>query len=214
LSRFKSKVGPIIGPYPYDEWLDNITGKHTGVHVIDHSPEGSPDIDIELKQLILGYLCQIIFNWFTKNPGRYLLIVVEEAQNYAPRVTEYKVGKPALSADGLSVLATQGRKFGASLCLITQRPGFLDRAIISQCNTFLIKRISPEDKSYVLTAIGGLPKDYEERLTILDREELIIAGTMLKHDFPIIAQIDATDRTVPHAIEEKDPVEVFKTLQP
>jgi len=213
IGMFHRRISRFIGSYNYGQWFDTITC-NGGLHIIDLSVTGSPGVDIVIKQLVVGYLAHLIFNWFSTHQERYLMFILEEAQNFCPRITEYRVGQPALSTTGLVVLATQGRKFGASLCLVSQRPGFMEKAVISQCNTFFIKRISPEDKAYVLSATGGLPEDYAERITNLDREEVVIAGTMLTPDFPIIAQLRPQHRRTPHGIGEPNPLASFENTQP
>ena len=112
-----------------------------------------------------------------------------------------------LAKNKLSLIATQGRKFGLSLCLITQRPSFVDKIVLSMCNTFFIHRISPGDVSYVDSITGGLPSSIANRVTRLGQGELILTGQMNKVPFPLLLHIPG--RIVPHTAGTTN---VIKTL--
>jgi len=94
----------------------------------------------------------------------------------------------SLAKTKLSAIATQGRKFGLSLCLISQRPSFVDEIILSMCNTFFIHRISPEDVHFVRGVTGGLPDSLARRLTNLSQGECIVTGQMNRLPFPVLVQ--------------------------
>ncbi|BAW32117.1 predicted ATPase [Methanothermobacter sp. MT-2] len=182
-----------------ENFIDEIT-RGGGVAIIDFSEEGATGVEIQVKQLVMTYLATRLFNEFTeykiRENGRYLIFLIEEAQNFVPDKS-YPVGS-TLAKNKLSLIATQGRKFGLSLCLITQRPSFLDRIVLSMCNTFLIHRISPEDVSYVKNVTGGLPASLANRLTRLTQGELILTGQMNKLPFPLLIKVPEEDRIVEH----------------
>ena len=128
-------------------------------------------------------------NYKIKEPQqRSLLYIIEEAQNYCPNLAEYKIGY-SLARDILHRIATQGRKFGLCLCLITQRPSYVDPVVISMCNSFFIHRIAPGDESFVKKITGGLPPSLERRLSKLSAGEVIITGQIIKSGLPILARI-------------------------
>lgn len=77
----------------------------------------------------------------------HLVIVLEEAQNYAPsnRSTRCK--------DLLVDIARMGRKYGLHILLLSQRPRFIDQTILSQCGCGLFFHLpNPEDVDYVMSA--------------------------------------------------------------
>jgi len=195
-------------------FIDKIT-RQGGVAIIDFSEEGATGVEIQVKQLVMTYLVTLLFNEFTKykirEDGRYLIFLIEEAQNFAPDKS-YPVGS-SLAKNKLSLIATQGRKFGLSLCLITQRPSFLDRIVLSMCNTFLIHRISPEDVSYVKNVTGGLPVSLTNRLTRLSQGELILTGQMNKLPFPLLIKIPEDDRIVHHTAGSTNVVKRLSKLR-
>ena len=65
------------------------------------------------------------------------LLIVEEAHNYCP---ERGFGS-AVSSNILRTVASEGRKFGMGLCVVSQRPAKVDKNIISQCNTNIILKV-------------------------------------------------------------------------
>jgi len=178
-----------------EKFIDEITTKPSLV-LIDFSVEGSPGVPLTLKQLVIAYISLLLFKTFTKyktqaknyTQERYLLFIIEEAQNYVPNVSNYPVSW-TLTRDYLAQIATQGRKFGLCLCLVSQRPAFIDPVVLSMMNTLIIHRISPEDASYIKKVCGGLPKSLEGRLTTLGRGKAIITGQMNVLGYPVLVNV-------------------------
>jgi DNA helicase HerA-like ATPase len=150
----------------------------------------------------MTYLASLLFEQFTnykiKREDRYLLLIIEEAQNFCPDKT-YPVSS-SLAHAKLSAIATQGRKFGLSLCLISQRPSFVDRIVLSMCNTFFIHRISPEDVNFVRNVSGGLPPSLVPKLTTMSQGDLIVTGQMNTVPFPLVIHVQ--ERQVKHTVGE------------
>jgi len=184
------------------EFIDDITSNPSFV-IIDFSPDGAPETPLQIKQLVISYLTKLLYQKFTnyKTTGdeRYLILAIEEAQNYCPNLSTYPIGY-SLARENLALIATQGRKFGISLCLITQRPSFVDPIVLSMLNTFFIHRISPEDISYVKKVTGGLPPSLERKLTTLGRGRVIISGQMNVLGFPLLVEVRR--RKVSHTMGE------------
>jgi len=186
-------------PLQHKDWVDELT-RQGNIAIIDFSAEGAPGVELSMKQLVMTYLAAVLFDSFThykvQGEDRYLLFMIEEAQNFCPDAS-YPVGA-TLAKTKLSAIATQGRKFGLGLCLISQRPSFVDRIVLSMCNTFFIHRVSPEDVSFVRTITGGLPPGLLARLTKLSRGEIIITGQMSKVPFPLVVRVEKKDRKIDH----------------
>ncbi len=184
-----------------EDFVDKIT-KEQGIAILDFSADGAPGVKLFVKQLVMTYVATLLFEKFTKfktsREDRYLMLVIEEAQNFAPD-RSYPIGS-SLAHFKLSDIATQGRKFGLSLCLVSQRPSFVDRIVLSMCNTFFIHRVSPEDVGFVKSVTGGLPSSLANRLTNLDKGELILTGQMNTVPFPLNIVVPSADRAVPHTI--------------
>ncbi len=194
-------------------FVDNLTNNRE-IAIIDFSAAGAPGIAPTLKQFIMSYLASVLFRVFTEyktvGEARYMLWIIEETQNYCPNLSTYSVGY-SLAREKLSAIATQGRKFGLSLCLISQRPSFVDQVVLSMCNSFFIHRISPEDVSFVKRVTGGLPKSLERRLTTLENGELIVSGQMLRIPFPMLIRVPYP-RLVPQTTGKTDVLEGLRRL--
>lgn len=195
-----------------NEFVDDLT-KNRGIAIIDFSADGAPGVPLSLKQLVISYFSSILLQRFTHYKGRreerYMIFLMEEAQNYCPNLSRYNVGY-SLAREKLSQIATQGRKFGLSLCLVSQRPSFLDPIVLSMCNTFFIHRVSPEDVGFVKRACGGLPSPLERRLTTLGLGEAIVTGQMNLVPFPLL--IEVPPREVPHQAGKTDVMAALKRL--
>ncbi len=185
-------VGGASGCRPLDEdFLEEIVEKPSLV-VVDFSDEGAPGVPLTVKQLVIAYLARRLYTMFTrmKLSGReaFMLFAIEEAQNYAPNTRAYPVGW-SIARDQLSLLATQGRKFGVCLAVVSQRPAFVDPVVVSMLNTMIIHRLSPEDVAYISRIVGGLPRELERRLTSLPRGYALVVGqaNMLGH--PVLVRI-------------------------
>ena len=201
-------------PLQHKDWVDELT-RQGNIAIIDFSAEGAPGIELAMKQLVMTYLAAVLFDSFTRykvqGEDRYLLFMIEEAQNFCPDAS-YPVGA-SLAKMKLSAIATQGRKFGLGLCLISQRPSFVDRIVLSMCNTFFIHRVSPEDVSFVKTVTGGLPPGLLARLTKLSNGEIIITGQMSKVPFPLVVRVRKEDRKVDHPVGRTEVVRNLARLR-
>ena len=181
--------------------INRLTGdpSNHGLLIIDFSAEGAPGIDLPTKQTIMSYLASRLLSEFAdlkiKGDDRNLIFAIEEAQNFCPD-RSFPISN-SLAKSKLTAIATQGRKFGVSLCLISQRPSFVDRIVLSMCNSFFIHRVSPGDVDFVNRATGGLPPSIASRITTLGQGEMIVSGQMLPVPFPIMCDM-RDKRTVSH----------------
>ncbi|MEK6821361.1 MAG: ATP-binding protein, partial [archaeon] len=126
------------------------------------------------KQIIVGYLAQRIF--YERKSGTIppTTIILEEAHNFIPQQSL----KTESSARGIfRTIAREGRKFGVSLCLISQRPIQLDVTTLSQCNTQLLLRITnPYDIKHIGESAEGLSGESLGLLTSLKVGEGLLIG--------------------------------------
>ncbi|MEM2961291.1 MAG: ATP-binding protein, partial [Candidatus Bathyarchaeia archaeon] len=182
------------------DFIDRLT-KNREIAIIDFSADGAPGIPLALKQLVMSYLAAILYSRFTQykinRQERYLVFIIEEAQNYVPNLSAYNVGY-SLAREKLATIATQGRKFGLCLGLISQRPSFVDPVVLSMCNSFFIHRVSPEDVSFIEKVTGGLPHSLARRLTQLEQGELIVHGQMNLVPISFLIKAPARDAEVGH----------------
>ena len=97
--------------------------------------------------------------------------LLEEAHNYAPATAD------AVSTDVLKQILSEGRKFGVSIGLITQRPGKLDSDVLSQCMTQCIMRITnPIDQDKIASSVESVGRDLLKELSSLSKGQVIVSG--------------------------------------
>lgn len=155
--------------------------------IIDMSP-----IPFDVRTSVISLLLRCFFDfcyWYKKiNEESYpIAIFCDEAHLY---LNEYdSLSKSArLSAERI---AKEGRKYGASLTIISQRPREVSATILSQCNTFLCLRITnPDDQSYVKRLLPDSLASITTMFSSLRRGECILLGdsvimpTRIKIDKP------------------------------
>jgi DNA helicase HerA-like ATPase len=184
-----------------EDFIDGITDpKSPKLVILDFSTEGATGVDLSVKQFVVGNVLALLFKKFTayrvKGENKLLLFVIEEAQNYAPNTQVYPIGF-SVAKKILASVATQGRKFGLCLGLVTQRPSYVDPIVMSMMNTFIIHRVAPGDVRFVSTTTGGLPKYIERKLTYMEPGLAVLTGQMNVFPYPIFVKID---RRVSHKI--------------
>lgn len=176
-----------------DTFVDSLTDpEKPKLVIIDFSVDGAPGVSLQLKQLVVSYITKLLFKKFTdykvNKEDRILLLIIEEAQNYCPNQETFPIGY-SLAKENLAQIATQGRKFGLSLCLVSQRPSFVDQIVLSMVNTFIIHRVSAADVTFIKRITGGLPEAIENKLTNLSTGKAIVTGQMNAIGFPVLVNI-------------------------
>ncbi len=131
-------------------------------------------VNVKKKQLIVNYFSQKLFQMRRKKEIPPFLMVLEEAHQFIPE----RAGKEtALARSILQTIAREGRKFGACLCLISQRPIQLSTTVLSQCNSHIILRITnPYDLKHIGQSCEGLDSRSEEMISGLKVGEALIIG--------------------------------------
>jgi DNA helicase HerA-like ATPase len=100
--------------------------------------------------------------------------VCEEAHRYIPN--DRRLGfTPTRHAIGR--IAKEGRKYGASLCVVSQRPSELDATVLSQCSTMFAMRLPNEgDKAIIKSALGEASATVLDFLSSIADQEAIAFG--------------------------------------
>ncbi len=112
--------------------------------------------------------------------------VVEEAHNFVPSKSEEKNESPSLLT--IRRLLTEGRKFGTSVILISQRPGRLDETTLAQCNSFLVlKLVNPKDQNWVRSVMEQMSEQDAKWLKAFGKGQGYISGNAVK--FPLQVKI-------------------------
>jgi len=129
----------------------------------------------EIVNVVVSVLSRLAFDVSMASDGKIpITFVCEEAHRYVPRdtATGFEPTKRAISR-----IAKEGRKYGASLCIVSQRPGDLDPTILSQCSTVFAMRLSNErDQKIIQSALSEATASMMEFLSSLGTREAIAFG--------------------------------------
>jgi hypothetical protein len=130
-----------------------------------------------------------------------VFVLVEEAHNFAP------AGVEIVTTQILKQILSEGRKFGVSIGLISQRPGKLDSDVLSQCMTQCIMRIvNPVDQARVAESVESVGRDLLLELPALSRGQVIVAGVSV--NTPIMVRV--RERLTPHGAEDPNAPEEWR----
>ncbi|WP_217465662.1 ATP-binding protein [Burkholderia lata] len=102
------------------------------------------------------------------------LLVYEEAHKYAPRSD---LARFRASLHSIERIAKEGRKYGVSLLISSQRPSEISETIFSQCSNFLAMRLTnPEDQAYVKRLLPDTLGNLTAGLPALEQGEALLIG--------------------------------------
>jgi uncharacterized protein len=131
----------------------------------------------EITSTVVAVLSRMIFDfaiWSRKEKVRPVLLVCEEAHRYIP---SDRVSERSAVRDVLSRIAKEGRKYGVSLGLITQRPSDLSEGVLSQCGTIIAMRLNNDrDQAHVRSAMPEGARGFLDSIPALRNRECIICG--------------------------------------
>jgi DNA helicase HerA-like ATPase len=148
-----------------------LPGDGKPISIIDVS--GVPS---DITSVVVAVLARMTFDfaiWSRNEPQRPILLVCEEAHRYIP------AGQETSSSVGriLGRIAKEGRKYGVSLGLITQRPSDLAEGVLSQCGTIIAMRLNNDrDQAFVRAAMPEGARGFLDSIPALRNRECIICG--------------------------------------
>ena len=103
-----------------------------------------------------------------------VLLICEEAHRYVPEagLAEYESAQKAVRR-----IAKEGRKYGLGLMLVSQRPADVERTVLSQCNSWLVMRVTnASDQEHVAKFLPDSLAGMARMLSSLSRQEAIFVG--------------------------------------
>jgi hypothetical protein len=131
----------------------------------------------EVTSVVVSVLARMVFDyaiWSRTEAQRPLLLVCEEAHRYVPK-DENASGQAVRKI--LERIAKEGRKYGVSLGLITQRPSDLAEGVLSQCGTIVAMRLNNErDQACVRAAMPEGARGFLDAIPALRNRECIVCG--------------------------------------
>ena len=134
-------------------------------------------VPTSIVSAVVSVLSRIVFDfavWSRGERRRPVVLICEEAHRYIPNRT---ISRHSSVRDVLERIAKEGRKYGVSLGLVTQRPSDLAEGALSQCGTIISLRLNNErDQDFVRAALPEGGKSLLEAIPALRNRECIISG--------------------------------------
>lgn len=156
-----------------------VEAKPSQVTIIDMSL-----LPYEVLETITGLIGRLILDFVSRFPesdrGKLpMVIALEEAQNYIPE--KNRGDRESIAKKVFERIAREGRKYGISLLVSSQRPSELSKTVLSQCNSFIIHRLqNPEDQKYVRQLVSAANEDILQQLPILPQQHVVIMGDAVR----------------------------------
>jgi len=173
-----------------DETGNEIEVEKSNVTIIDLS-----GVPFEVLSITVSLITRILFDYgyFYKkylNDGvdleTPLLLVYEEAHKYVPKNDSAKFNA---SRNAIERIAKEGRKYGVTLGIVSQRPSEISETIFSQCNNFIAMRLTnPNDQNYVRRLLPDTLGNLIDSLPSLQSGEGLLLGEAVA--MPSLVKID------------------------
>ncbi|MCS4542337.1 MAG: ATP-binding protein [Euryarchaeota archaeon] len=177
-------------------WLENLEtiglfGRYDNPPIDQIAKPGQASIidlsgitNLRKKQIIVNYLSRRLFNLRRDGKIPPYVEIIEEAHQFCPEAGRGS----AISKGIIETIAREGRKFYASLCLISQRPVRLSTTVLSQCNSHIILRVTnPYDLEHIGKSSEGITRDVLDAISTLKIGEALIVGEAV--NYPIFVRI-------------------------
>lgn len=185
------------------EWLAGVVSQmmcadneHPGIKIIDFS-----EVPSDLLAVATSTVARLLYTvqfWMQPERRSPLCLICDEAHLYLPKAESADSGQ-SRALETFERIAKEGRKYGVSLLVVSQRPSDVSTTILSQCSNFLSLRLTNErDQSAVRNLLPDSMKGISEILPILDTGEALLIGdsvmlpTRIRLDKPSIAPTSAT----------------------
>ena len=170
----------------YNNALGGGEAKHNQITIIDMSL-----LPFQVLETITGLIGRMILEFLSrfdkeKRGSIPVVIALEEAQNYIPEVN--RKDRESISKKVFERIAREGRKYGLSLVVSSQRPSELSKTVLSQCNSFIVHRIqNPDDQNYIRKLVSSANTEILNQLPTLPQQHVIVMGDCVRT--PIVARM-------------------------
>jgi hypothetical protein len=167
-----------------------------GIKVVDFS-----EVPSDVLPVVTGVFARLLYDvqfWMQPEKRTPFVFVCDEAHLYLP----VREGADAVERQALysfERIAKEGRKYGVSLLVVSQRPSDVSRTILSQCNNFLILRLTnDQDQNVVRRLMPDSLAGVLDGLPLLDTGEALLLGdaillpARIKLKFPAIEPLSQT----------------------
>lgn len=148
-------------------------GNDKGLKIIDYS-----EVPSDILPLITGLIGRLVFSlqqWMEVDKRHPIALFCDEAHLYIPASIKGGIEEKGLA--NFERIAKEGRKYGVSLVVISQRPSDVNKTILSQCGNFVAMRLTnPDDQNVIKRLFPDNLGDFSDMLPILDIGEGLIVG--------------------------------------
>lgn len=148
-------------------------GNDKGLKIIDFS-----EVPSDVLPLITGLIGRLIFSiqqWMEVEKRHPIALFCDEAHLYIPANPKGSIEEKGLLS--FERIAKEGRKYGVSLVVISQRPADVSKTILSQCGNFVAMRLTnPDDQNVIKRLFPDNLGEFSDMLPILDIGEALIVG--------------------------------------
>lgn len=187
--RLKSKIEELRSDERYSFMFSGMlisdTFSEIVARILRMPSEGRPVSTLDLSgvptdivDVVVSILCRMVFDfaiWSRKSAtARPLLLICEEAHRYVPRHYNPRFDS---ARRVIGRIAREGRKYGVSLGLVSQRPSDISESVLSQCGTILSMRMNNEkDAAFVASAMPEGSESFLDALSSLRNRECLLSG--------------------------------------
>jgi hypothetical protein len=172
------------------------SGGGAGIKIIDFS-----EVPADVLPVVTGTFARLLYDvqfWMKADSRTPVTMLCDEAHLYLPvREDADAVQRQALGA--FERIAKEGRKYGFSLLVVSQRPSDVSKTILSQCNNFLSLRLTNEtDQNVIRRLMPDSLAGLTDILPLLDTGEAVLLGdavllpTRIRLDKPVIRPDSST----------------------
>ena len=159
---------------PLPDVLGQLLGGNEALRIVDLS--GVPNEIAGTASAAIARALFLLKVWQTpaEREASPVLLVCEEAHRYVPNVgaAQYEAAQQAIRRG-----AKEGRKYGLGLLLVSQRPSEVEATVLSQCNSWIVLRITNDaDREHVRSILPDSMAGLTKMLSGLRRQEAIFVG--------------------------------------
>lgn len=133
-------------------------------------------VPFDIVDITVAVLTRLLFDfnfWSPPSHRHPTLLVFEEAHNYIPRT----IDKRSFAREAVERVAKEGRKYGVTAMIVSQRPSELSETALSQCNSMVVMRLNnPEDQAYIRRVVSDQFASLVRMLPVLRPGEAFVIG--------------------------------------
>lgn len=190
ITRLENKLNDVRLDFLLGEGSKGINAEDVLRQLLSYKADNTANVTIidlsgvpfEVLSTTVSLISRILFDYAyhsKKSHGELLnetplLLVYEEAHKYVPKTELVKFNASRLAIERI---AKEGRKYGITLAIVSQRPSEISETIFSQCSNFVAMRLTnPDDQGYVKKLLPDTLGPLTQSLPILQAGEALLIG--------------------------------------